>query len=176
MPCSLHRRSFRDPPAAWWTDGKEEKHNNLRILERDGTGDVREERNRLCEVASPTVLPKSQPVLPLCLLLWLCRGRPHITTRDPGDAPGLGSHLGPLGCPGAMQKSWPHQHWLRHSGELVPPLTLGSIQEGRPCTLPGQDSRDDPGRGGMGEPGSKASSRESWPRQPAVAVRWSGSG
>lgn len=39
----------------------------------------------------------------------------HITTRDHGDIPGLGSHLGQH-LPGAVQK------WLWRSGELAPPL------------------------------------------------------
>lgn len=73
----------------------------------------------------------------------------HITTRDHGDIPGLGSHLGPCSCLRAVQnwlvmllascstqESWPHLPPLAalrvmRAGELYLPLTRCIAQGSR---------------------------------------------
>lgn len=76
-----------------------------------------------------------------------------------GDSPDPGGHLGPHGCPGAVQNCPHHHHPQQHWGEMPLPLTCSSTRKSGPCASPEQHSGAGPGGRGTGELAPKDESR-----------------
>ena len=99
----------------------------------------------------------------------------HVTTREHGDVPGLGSHQGPLGVPGAVQ-NWPWPSLaavLWKAGPTTPQRQLWVIgrvslllAQGAQWSWPWGQGVGKPSRGGgceCGKADPALSAVEAWP-------------